>query len=206
MNRKITRLDVFVTILCVIFIYGIVQAIEQVRVVDRAGTERDPVLFTLQEDFELIGTWTASSTTPGPTNRTYARFTSQDAKNVTINIPPQWNGIRVRLASTTDGDSTVTDMFLADPNSDAPTPTIGDFTRKITLTWTTGTQTCSEASGYEWADTVAASNEAKSGEWEIESPTGNYIAEARVDAKGAIRIGVSTTTLTNNAKMYVKGY
>lgn len=154
-------------------------------------------LFTLQDGWFELGTFSAGTTTPGVTARTAANFIL-DANNVTYEIKSGWNAIRLRLSTTTDADSTVMDVFFMNGVSD-------HFNRVSTLTWTTGTQT-SSTSGQEYADTVAESN----GNWHksasTKSPTGNYIAEWAIDVAGTTTIGISPTTFANNTTIEITGY
>ena len=79
-----------------------------------------------------------------------------------------------------------------------------DFTRVATLTWTIGTQT-SRKSTYEFADTVAVTNEYWGKAWTAVSPTGNYIAEAWVDVAGSSKIAVCPTTVNNKVALQITG-
>jgi len=151
---------------------------------------------SLQDDWETLGTFASATTTPNSTNRTAALFVA-DAKNVTFEIPAKWNAIKIRCSSTTDGDSSVFDIFLMNGETD-------HFTRIGTLTFTTGTQTAT-ASGYEFADTLAESNAKWHKLSSKLSPEGNYIAEYMIDVIGSFKVGVSPTTITNTAILDITG-
>ena len=137
------------------------------------------------------------TTTPTSTNRTAALFDVTDTANSTFEIKSGWNSITLRLSSTTEGDTSVTDVFYMRGTAD-------HFTRIITLTWTTGTQT-SSTSGEEFADTVVESNRFWHTTPSPVSPTGNYIAEWSADFKGGGTIGISPTTITNAATIQITG-
>lgn len=198
MIKKYGRTIVTGVSLLAVFLIVIVVAFRTARAapIGRGGGISQK-LFTLEDGWFQLGTFTASATTPTATNRTAAAFVL-DANNVTYSIKSGWNAIRLRLSSTTDGDSTVTDIFFMNSSDD-------HFNRISTLTWTTGTQTA-KTSGQEYADTIAASNE----NWHITastvSPTGNYIAEWAIDVAGSGTIGISPTTVTNNATLEITGY
>lgn len=161
---------------------------------------------TLETPWVLVGEVTTGVTTPGVTARTSATFNVTDPNNLVYKIPSSWNGVRIRVASTTDGDSTVIDVFLMDSEDyDSISAVTSEFNRIRTQTWTTGTQTARE-SGDEWADTLAITNENwYDGKTDTLSPAGNYIAEDCIDVMGASFIGFSATTVTHSAKIYIKG-
>lgn len=151
---------------------------------------------TLQDDWETLGTFASATTTPNATHRTAAAFIA-DAKNVAFEIPAKWNTITIRCSSTTDGDSSVFDIFLMKGETD-------HFSRIGTLTFTTGSQTAT-ASGYVFADTLAETNEKWHKASSELSPVGNYIAEWMVDHLGSFKVGVSPTTITNTAILDIIG-
>ena len=191
MRKKIGLLIVFVILLSIPF----VQYTPAGPAIGRGGGLSQK-LFTLQDGWFELGTFTAGTTTPGVTARTAANFIL-DANNVTYDIKSGWNAIRLRLSTTTDADSTVVDVFFMNGTD--------HFNRVATLTWTTGTQT-SSTSGQEYADTVAESN----GNWHksasTKSPTGNYIAEWAIDVAGSTTIGISPTTFANATTIEITGY
>lgn len=196
MRRKLTLLIV----LCVIFV-GIltIQHVQAVADGIGRGGGLSHKLFTLQDGWFTLDTMAAGTTTPNQANRTAALFVG-DAANSTFAIKSGWNGVRLRLSSTTDGDTSVTDVFFMNGTAD-------HFSRVATLTWTTGTQT-SSTSGQEFADTVVISNNTNT--WHktqsAVSPTGNYIAEWSVDVLGSGTIGISPTTITNAATLEITGF
>lgn len=155
---------------------------------------------TKQSNWVTAGAFSDSATTPADVNRTAALFTSEDANNVVYTIDPSWNKVVFRCSSTTDSDSTVFDIFIMDGATDDATD---HYNRIGTLTFTTGTQTSSTAT-YEFADTCVASNDQYG--FNVISPTGNYIAIAEVDVKGARFIGICPTTVTNAAILEIRGY
>ena len=180
---------------CIVFV--LVTFVQRIPAQIGRGGGISQKLFTLQDGWFELGTFTASATTPNATNRTAATFIL-DANNVTYPIKSGWNAIRLRLSSTTDGDSTVTDIFFMNSSDD-------HFNRVSTLTWTTGAQTA-KTTGQEYADTLAASNENWHKTASTKSPTGNYVAEWAIDVAGSGTIGISPTTFTNNATMEITGY
>jgi hypothetical protein len=139
----------------------------------------------------------SGTTTPAATVRTLKTFTAEDAANIFVATKEEWNNAVIRCMSTTDADSTVFDMFTAGDE--------GHFTRKATLTFTTGTQTAGH-SGYEYADTVVITNEKHPTDIVPVSPVGNYIAEVYLDLHDARYVGFSPTTITNAAKIEIVGY
>lgn len=153
-------------------------------------------IHSAQEGWVKAGTFTTVTTTPDATHRTAALFTA-DANNVVFEIPAKWNAVRVRVSSTTDGDSSVFDMFLMNGDAD-------HFNRIQTTTWTTGTQTAGTA-GSEFADTVVRSNTNWHKSSAIMSPEGNYIAEWIIDVIGSKKVGFSPTTITNTAIIEITG-
>ena len=207
MKKKIGKIGI-TTLLSIVFVVFVWMEIGKVvnaaPAIGRGGGE-SAKLFTLQDGWFEAGTFTGSTTTPNQVNRTAALFVA-DPCNVAFEVKSGWNGVRIRLSSTTDGDSTVTDVFFRQGESAQTAAANGfHFTRIATLTWTTGTQTGTK-SGEEFADTVAESNAQWHKTGSAVSPTGNYIAEYSIDALGAGTIGFSPTTQTNDATIYVTGY
>ncbi len=194
MRKNVTLLIV----LCVIFVGVLFD--QHVTADPSSGGRGKGVsqkLFTLQDGWSTIDTIASGTTTPTSTNRTAALFVSSDAKNSTFEVKSGWNNITLRLSSTTEGDTSVTDIFAMRGTAD-------HFTRIATLTWTTGTQT-SSTSGEEFADTVVETNRFWHTTPSPVSPTGNYIAEWSVDFKGGGTIGISPTTITNAATIQITG-
>ena len=184
---------------CVLALVIVCYASEIVHLSDRDGTITDPgVVYTVQSDWETLETFAAGTTTPGVTARTYATFDVSDTNNAIYTIPPEWNAIRLRCSSTTDGDSSVFDIFLMNGLTD-------HYNRVATLTFTTGTQSAT-TSGHEYADTVAESNTNWHKSASTMSPTGNYIAEWALDVMGSRRIGISPTTITHTAVLEITGF
>lgn len=166
---------------------------------NKAGKKVEPgQLHTGQYGWATLGTFTTSTTTPGVTKRTTAQFVVNDANNVIYTIPSAYNRIRLRCSSTTDGDSSVFDVFLMNGTSD-------HYNRVATLTFITGTQTAG-TSGYEFADTLAETNSNWHKSAAVMSPTGNYIAEYSIDVLGSAKIGISPTTITHTAILEITGY
>ncbi len=188
-----------IAILAILGFVAVCLGYEGIYTLNRAGTKVEPgQVHTLQDNWETLGTFTTTATTPTATNRTATLFTSSDANNVAFTIPTGWNGIRIRCSSTNDGDTSVFDVFLMNSLTD-------HYNRIATLTFTTGGQTAT-TSGHEYADTLAATNtnwyKAALGM----SPTGNYIAEWMVDVCGSQRIGICPTTITNVAVLEITGF
>lgn len=159
-------------------------------------------LHTHQDAWYTAGTFTTGVTTPNATNRTGALFSVTDPKNVSYTIKRGWNGVRLRLSSTTDGDSTVIDVFL---KQDASSTTTDHWNRVATLTWTTGQQTAT-TTNHEYADTLVESNANWHKTTSVMSPGGNYIAEWGIDVLGSGAIGFSATTVTNTAVLEITGF
>ena len=119
------------------------------------------------------------------------------SKAVIHKIPDDWSAIKLTNSSTTDADSTVYDLYVAEVN--------GDFTRVCTLTFTTGTGSNSKKSGYEYADTLVVSNYFWYKAKLVSSPVGNYISLFSFDVYGAAYIALVPTTLTNNSYVEIAG-
>ena len=196
------KTGIFVIVLCfAVIAFGVV--IDGVAPHDIDSKRVNPGdLHTLQDAWYTAATVTTGVTTPNATNRTGALFSVTDPNNVTYTLKRGWNGIRLRLSSTTEEDTTVIDVFL---KNDAHSTTTDHFNRIATLTWTTGAQTAT-TSGYEYADTLVETN----GNWHktrsVLSPTGDYIAEWAIDSLGSGVIGFSPTTVTHTAVIEITGF
>lgn len=159
-------------------------------------------LETAQSGWVTAGTFsatTAEPTTPNQANRTFALMAAVSKVQV-FTIPASWNAIILRNNSTTDGDTTVYDVFLMRGTSD-------HYSRVCTQTWTTGTQT-SGTSGSEFADTLVLTNNTNTfhNAGIVVSPEGNYIAEYSLDVAGCTSIAFVPTTLTNDAVLEISGW
>ena len=186
-----------VLLLALCFILSTVMLMNHVDAAPSAGGRGRGVsykLFTLQDGCFAMDALATASTTPDNAERTVAIFEA-DPCNITFDIKSGWNAIRLRLSSTTDGDDTVTDVFLSNGLH---------YNRIATLTWVTGTQTAT-VSGHEYADTVAESNANWHKTASTKSPTGNYIAEWAVDVLGSSKIGITGTTVDNAATIEITG-
>ena len=197
------RIAIFSTVV-ILVIAGTLWALETVRPIDLEGTEVNPgSVHTLTSSWQSVGNLTTGVTTPGPTARTAALFNVTDPNNIVLKLPEGANGVRIRLSSTTDGDTTVTDLFIMDDAAESLALSTDHFNRVSTLTWTTGTQTANTAT-HEFADTLVVTNENWVPTPGTMSPTGNYIAEYRLDGQGGHYIGISGTTVTNTATVEAK--
>lgn len=166
---------------------------------DMFGGASETQLTTKQDGWTTLGTFTAGATTPAVTARTVATFNVTDPNNIVFPIKPGWNGVRIRLSTTTAADITVTDVFLMSSNSD-------HYNRVSTLTWVTGTQT-SSTSGQEYADEVTETN----ANWHkaasiMSIAKGDYIAEWSIDVMGSKMIGLSETTFAHATTVEITGY
>lgn len=151
---------------------------------------------TIQDTCYQAGTFTTGTTTPDSSHRKYSTFAA-DANNVIYPLNGRWNVIQIRNMSTTDGDTTVYDVYIAKKD--------GIFRRISTLTFTTGTQ-LSNYSGYEYADTLTAANADWHKSASALSPGSDSVAEWAIDVMGASYIGISPTTVTHIAKLEISGY
>jgi len=188
------------TVLTIILLLaGVALAIQGVYSYNRAATIVEPgQLHTGQYSWATLGTFTMTTATPSVTNRTAALFAVNDTNNVVYTIPSAYNRIRLRCSSTTDGDSSVFDVYLMNSASD-------HYNRVATLTFTTGTQTAGTL-GYEFADTLVETNSNWHKTASVMSPTGNFIAEYAIDVLGSAKIGINPTTITNTAIVEISGY
>jgi len=157
-------------------------------------------LETAQSNWVSVGTFLAAGSepsTPNQVNRTAALMAAVSKVQI-FTIPPAWNKVFLRCLSTTDGDSTVFDVFLS-RGTDL-------YTRVCTLTYTTGTQT-SGTSGSEFADTCAVTNNTNTLHVAstLVTPTGNYIAEYGLTVCGNDKVAFVPTTITNDAALEICG-
>lgn len=145
------------------------------------------------------GVYTAGVAAPAVTARTK---TGMEATYNWMYIDPAWNYISLRNSSTTDGDSTVYNIYVADLT--------GDYVYVDTLTFTTGTQTNSKKTGYEFADTLTVTGASANGYWPTSettcSPTGEYVATYTIDRLWARKIAIVPTTVTNSAYLEIIGF
>lgn len=159
-------------------------------------------LETAQSGWVTAGTFLATGdepTTPNQANRT-ATLMAAVSKVKIFTIPTSWNAIILRNLSTTDGDTTIYDVFLMRGVAD-------HYSRVCTQTWTTGTQT-SGTTGSEFSDTLVLSNNTNT--WHnagiVVSPEGNYIAEYSLDVAGCTSVAFVPTTITADAILEISGY
>jgi hypothetical protein len=165
------------------------------------GAVNQSTLETTQSNWVSVGTFLATGaepSTPNQANRTAALMAAVSKVQI-FTIPPAWNKIYLRNSSTTDGDSTVYDVFLSRGAAD-------HYTRVCTLTYTTGTQTAG-TTGYEFADTCAVTNNTNTLHIAstLVTPTGNYIAEYGLTVCGNSRVAFVPTTITNDALLEICG-
>jgi len=195
-----------IAVVTILLVAGVAWALTEVRPKDLEGTDVNPgSVHSPTYSWQSVGALTTGVTTPGVTARTAATFNVTDPNNLVVKMGEGWNGVRIRVSSTTDADSTVIDIFYMDDEAEAVTLASGHFSRLATTTWTTGTQT-GTVSGQEYADTLVVTNENWAPSPGTISPTGNYIAEYRFDAQGAHYIGFCGTTVTNAATVEIKGF
>lgn len=188
-----------ILILAMLVFVAVCFGYEGIYTLNKAGSKVEPgQVHTLQDEWQSQTAFTASATTPTSTNRTAALFLSSDANNVSYGIDTKWNVVRIRCSSTTDGDTSVFDVFLMNGDND-------HYNRVATLTFTTGGQTAT-TSGHEYADTLVESNANWHKTASTMSPTGNYIAEWAVDICGSKKIGICPTTITNAAVLEITGF
>jgi hypothetical protein len=203
MNRKtLIKAGVIVFWLLVV---SVCLAVTGVRPVNRRGMEVDPgQVHTGQYGWHEVGSFAAAGDEPDTPTTTQRDQTTLEAlsKVETYTIPSYWNAVVIRCESTTDGDSTVFDMFIRRDNTDDVTDI---YTRIGTLTFTTGTSE-GYTTNYEMADTLAITNEYWGNDLMEVSPTGNYVAELWVDLAGVREVAFVPTTITNNAKLFITGY
>ncbi len=179
-----------------------VIAVTGVRPVNRRGMEVDPgQVHTGQYGWHEVGGFTDTDTTPTVSQRDQTTLEAL-TNTETYMIPSYWNVVIIRCESTTDGDSTVFDVFIRRDNTDDVTDI---YTRIGTLTFTTGTSE-GYTTNYEMADTVTISNEYWGNDILAVSPGGEYVAEVYTDIEGVREIAFVPTTVTNNAKLYITGY
>lgn len=153
-------------------------------------------LFTPQEGWTKITAPTAASTTtPDATHRTLTTFVS-DANNKIFTVPVGWSYAKIRCSGKADGDVNIWDILTAG--------TDGKFTRRATLTFTTGTQT-GNTSTFEFADELTVTNEYVLSSV-TKSPAGNYIAEYIFDLGGDSYIGICGTTNVSRAYLEISGW
>jgi hypothetical protein len=114
-----------------------------------------------------------------------------------------WNGVRFRCIGTTnDGTATY--------EVDAGTLTIGGTDCNLAymgqLAFTIGTQTSTTAT-YELADTLTAPSASDwTSSWTSVTPTGNRVAEAKIDLQGADLLVLVPTTASADCQLLGKGF
>lgn len=143
-------------------------------------------------------TFSAATTTPDATHRTYATF-DDDTAVKTQTLDSRWVGIILRMCSPTENEVNVFDVFGTTGTSD-------HWSRIGTLTWTTGTAT-SNVTGSEFADTCVVTNEDGVYTWVVASPADSVgTAWAMIDAGPFDRIGLVPTTLASSAVAEICGF
>jgi len=195
--RKVKEISIVMLVLL-----GLVMAsyVLEAQPIDFVGGKTEIRLATKQDGWVTLGTFDAgAANTPGVAARTAATFDVTDTNNITFEIKPGWNGVRIRLSTTTAADSTVTDVFLMSSVSD-------HYNRVATLTWVTGTQTAT-TSGEEYADAVVETN----ANWHKASSImsiadADYIAEWSIDVMGSKMIGLCPTTYAHATTVEITGY
>jgi len=194
--RKVKEISIVMLVLL-----GLVMAsyVLEAQPIDFVGGKTEIRLATKQDGWETLGTFSAGATTPAVTARTAATFNVTDPNNIVCLIEPGWNGVRIRLSTTTAADSTVTDVFLMSSVSD-------HYNRVATLTWVTGTQTAT-TSGQEYADEVVETN----ANWHkaasiMSIADADYIAEWSIDVMGSKMIGLCPTTYAHATTVEITGY
>jgi hypothetical protein len=112
----------------------------------------------------------------------------------TMTIPIDWNYLYFRNSSTTAEDTSVYMVYFSDG---------GDYMPAFALTFTTGTQTCSTKSGYEFAYEITATEYLTTGI--AKSPGGAYVAQYMTDRHWARKIGIVPLDLTHSAFLEITG-
>jgi len=169
-------------------------------------------LRTNKEGWKLVGSFASAGDEPGDlasNERTYLGVAAAkaaggaDNKIVMYEIPPQANGMRLRIVGTTENTQVVLSVWAG-----AKEVIEADciLSPRGTLTWTIGSQ-ASPDNGYLVADTVVITgDDASSSEWGSASPGDNSVAEAFIDLQGDTELVIVPTVLGCDAKLYAKSY
>ena len=188
--------------------------------VDKDGTRVDPgTVHTAITDWVVVDT--TSSTGDEPTDlavgeRTYqtvktaiATAASGDDEISILDIPRNWNGIRLRAQGITDNGTYTVQLYagtLGDGYRDADSTTedcelayVGQFA------WVIGTQGAVTAT-YEMADAVTVTASDWTATITTASPGSERVAEARFDLLGADVIVAVATVASADSKLLAKGY
>jgi hypothetical protein len=138
---------------------------------------------------------TSLSADPDSTHRTAA---SIEATYQYMELDGRWNFCKFRSSSTTDGDSQVYLILGAEDGS--------DYRPLFRLTFTTGTQTNTNKSTYEFADTLVETNNYMNGTGDVSSNATNDIAVYERDMKGIKKIAIVPYTVSHSAFLEITGY
>ncbi len=208
----------------VVCLVAVTWSLTEIAPKDKAGARVDPgALHTERAIWTVIDTTSSTGTEPtdlAVTERTYQ--TAKTAQGVGasgddeisfFDIPRGWNGIRLRAQGITDDGTATYQVYagtLGDGNRDADSTTadcelayIGQFA------FTIGTQ-ASITSTYEMADTLVVTES----DWTVDmtvtgivkSPTGNRLAEGRLDLLGADVLVLVPTVVTADCKLLARGF
>lgn len=211
-------------IIAVLMIAAIVYANTRVEQIDLVGARVDPgAVHTARATWVVLDTTSSTGTEPtdlAVTERTYQTVktaqgtgASGDDEISIFDVPRDWNGARFRAIGITDDGTATYQIYagtLGDSNRDTDSTTadcelayIGQYV------FTIGTQASTTAT-YEMADTLAVT----ASDWTkpvstsavTSSPTGNRVAEGRVDLMGADVLVFVPTTVTADCKLLGKGF
>lgn len=227
------RALIIMTLVCVLVGLGILWA-DRVETTphDKAGTRVDPgQLHTARFIWVVLDTTSSAGDEPvdiddSEASRsvggdvTYQRVktliaaaANGDHEISVFDVPRNWNGARFRAIGITDGATVTYQVYagtLGDGNRDIDSTTadcelayIGQYA------FTIGTQ-ASTTSTYEMADTLVVTpsdwTKPASGSDVVSSPTGNRVAEGRVDLIGADVLVFVPTVVTADCKLLGKGF
>ncbi len=154
----------------------------------------------LPAGWQRLSAFTAATTTPDVSHRTYTTF-DDDAQNRVLVCDSRWNKVVVRALGTTNNATITVDVFLMVGG------TSDHFTRIGTLAFVVGQQP-SSVTTYEFADAVSVTNETGSfRSWRAISPGGDYIGMGEVDLCPGDILGFCPTGITaGTAILEVCGY
>jgi hypothetical protein len=197
-------------------------AVTRIAPINKSGDVVNPgQVHTARDAWEAIATTLAAGTDPtdlAADERTYltviaaiAANVSGDGKIETFLLTPDnrqgWNRVKFRMRGVDDNQQNVYQVYLGTlGGSPVADVTNCELAKVGQLAFTNGTQ-ASVTSTYEMADTLTITpTTGWSGNWTTRSPTGELVAEARLELEESDVIVIVPTTVATNAVLVVTGY
>ena len=213
MNKKL--------LVAMVLIAGVCFAANTIVVpVDKTGARVDPgALQTDRSRWVVLDTTSSTGDEPtdlAVTERTYqtvktaiATAASGDDEISILDVPRGWNGLRIRAQGITDDGTYTVQLYagtLGDGYLDSDSTTQDCELAYIgQIAWVIGTQ-ASITSTYEMADTATFTASDWTNTATTASPTGNRVAEVKIDLLGADVLVVVPTVASADSKLLVRGF